>query len=418
MRLSYETPLRLADLWENGRSLTTAPFAPGGVQTFGDAGGFQEQYAATAAGARWRGTTDAVHFELDVASTWTQIDPSLCAVAIRINDGATTFLRAGISTHVQDLHVGTARTKADGTPLFETLRFSIETLGTKRIEIYVSAQNAAPGQAPYGIFPIRLRSDKEVNWTSPSAQTYRLGILSDSIGCGVCAILPPLLGWAGLLKRGLTAQFGTLWKGAYSGATTYAVGELVSSGPVIWQKISTAAAGTAPAVGANWAAYGFNGSVELYRSWGSKSVTRDWSSSGDRTTYAADIASKAFTHLLIFDGINDHFGATTLANFTTYENGRYTALAAAQPGVKIVRISPILNGTNGNEAANTNANGDTPPAFRTIIASATAAASGFTTAPVYVNGLAFLAVGDLKDWIHPTTAGAAKLPNLILPNLV
>lgn len=418
MPLPYEFPLRTADLWENGRSLTTAPTFPGGVQLVGDTGGATEAYTVNGAGARWRITTDAVHFELDVASNWTQISSQQSSVAIRINDGVSTYLRAGIATHIQDRHIGTARGKADGSITFETFRFSIETLGSKRIEIYVSGQHAAPGQPPYSVFPIRLRSDKELVFTAPAAQTYRLGILGDSIPVGQGSILQPCLGYAGLFKRGLMAQFGTLWKGAYSGATTYAVGELVSSGTTIWQKLTAAAAGTAPVVGANWAAYGFNGSVELYRSWGAKSVTNDWSTSGNRTTYAADIASKAFTHLLIADGINDHFASVTTANFTTYENGRFTALAAAQPGLKIVRLSPILNGTNGNEAANTNSNGNTPPDFRAIMVSAVAAASGFTTPPVYLNGLPMLAVGDLQDWIHPTTAGHAKLPNQILPSFV
>lgn len=416
-RLPHETLINPTDLWCNGRLSTTVPAQPGGPVTVGVTGGPTMSYNIVGTMARIRITTTADEFELDVATTR---DFDLPWFA-RINDGTHTLIQNGLTNPVMDILIGVAKAApAGGTVRFETLAFKLPYTGSRTIEIYVPYQGSgAVDSTAYGCYPIRLRANRAFTLIAPAAQTYRLGIHTDSIGCGFFSLAPQTTGYSALMARGMAAQSGPYWKGAYSGATTYAAGELVSSGPLIWQKKSAAAAGTAPVVGADWNAYAFNGTVELWQSWGGRSINSLWGTSGNRTTYAADLLAHNFTHLLIADGINDYIAAGSIskATFTANEAARLTAIAAAQAGLKIVRLSPLLYGTNGTEAAN--GNGDTPDTYRTIISSAVSAASGFTTAPSYLNGKTLLSVTDFYlDNLHPSTGGHAKLPNLILPSFV
>tara|TARA_R110000868_G_scaffold5086_1_gene31456 strand:+ start:4198 stop:5379 length:1182 start_codon:yes stop_codon:yes gene_type:complete len=377
--LPYEYPLLPANASENGR--TGAWTAVDANQSLG--------YYLMGTGARWRFTTSARRMQVRCYGTGGDRQ-----IGIRVADGST----------VREYWFG-----APQSGVFTTNQIWLPPGVNKTVELLVPGQHAQSqalsfAGTPIGAFPVAVSFDMVATTIAPTTPTNRLMILGDSISVGGNAASEALLGYAGLMKRGLTCQLGTSpWRGAWAGGTAYSIGDLVSSGKLIWRAL-TANTGVTPVSGTDWAYYGYNGTVTLWRTWGFKRIADDWSSSGDRTANAALIQTANPTQIVVLLGSNDYATVpnTTLANFQTYYEGMLDAIHAVLPSLKITCVSQILRGTDG-----ANSIGVTAAQYRTVISDAVTARSGWTVPPVYVDGQPICVSGDLADGVHPTTAGHA-----------
>lgn len=293
---------------------------------------------------------------------------------------------------------------------------------TKQIELFWPGSHASSralsqaATAP-GVLPLRIWSDAPLTIVAPTTPTNRLGIDCDSIVVGGIAVCEALLGAGGLMKRGRSVQYGSKWKNAWSSATTYAVGDYVSQGKLIYKALTVSTNSTpVPAGTSDWETFGYNGSVTLWRSWGTKSLADDWSTSGDRTASAAAIAaaSPTFTQWANLTGSNDHsvIPPITLANFTTYHAGFLDALHSAIPALDIRCFGMVIRGVSSEVA---NSNGEFMSAFRSAKSSNVAARSGWTpTPPAYTDLSGVLTFSDLPDNVHPGTTAHLPLARAIL----
>lgn len=137
-------------------------------------------------------------------------------------------------------------------------------------------------------------------------------------------------------------------------------------------------------------------SVEAY---GSRALNDDTSSAPLQADLVSRLASLAPTKVWLAIGTNDYgLNRISAATFETRYASLLVDINAALPGATIYAQTPIDRAT---ETANTF--GDTLGAYRTAISNA-ASGKGYVTV---VDGTAILALGDLSDGVHPSTAGMA-----------
>ena len=167
--------------------------------------------------------------------------------------------------------------------------------------------------------------------------------------------------------------------------------------------------GDSIAVGANatypthegWAAKlrTLRGNVAV-EAWGYRSLYDDCVDSTARAAFVTQMASYSPSLIWLAIGTNDYgLNKWSAASFGTAYAALLDDLHTALPSAAIYCQTPVIRTT---ETAN--GNGSTLGAYRTQIATAQAARSGYCT---LVDGTAILTVGDLDDGVHPSTAGHA-----------
>lgn len=287
--------------------------------------------------------------------------------------------------------------------------------GSKTVEIFVPIQNAIVfGQAPVGVYPTEIEFNAPATAVAPTGSGAHEVIYGDSIAVGGYAYSMPLQGYAGIMKRGTSDAFlpatsvasRPRWKGAYSGATTYAINDVVSYNGFTWLKLTTAAAGTTPVSGTDWELRGFVGRVSLV-AYGSRRLYDDCATSAGQTAFAAHLASLGPTRLDINIGVNDwSSGFASAAAFQTAYKGLLDALAGTSASaVPVQCCTPFLT-FNGGSREGANVSGFTLGDIRTAIANAAAATS--KSGVTVVDGTTVLVSTDSDDGVHLTTAGHAK----------
>jgi hypothetical protein len=156
----------------------------------------------------------------------------------------------------------------------------------------------------------------------------------------------------------------------------------------------------------------FYGNV-VFESWGSRQLFQDIGGASGPSNMAklvAYFAAAAPTEIYLAMGYNDYANATyKAAEFGAAEGSLMDALHAAIPQAKIWMQTLLL--TNGSEATN-NANGETPPNFRTQQTSACNARSWCNL----VDGTTLVATGDISagDHAHVLAASQRKYVDAIL----
>ncbi len=315
-------------LFENGK--TAALVSPGGGLDYYNVGN----------GASWRWHTTSRYMEVDcyVTAAFNIVScPERLGVRVRIGSAVSDFW------YTVPLATGGY-----------TAQFWLPA-GNKTVELHVPAQFAtASGGAPTGVYPRVVRFDRSASAISPSLLATHAVIYGDSIASGGVGVSPVLLGYTGLMRRGVAA-------GGYGGSVTQVC-------------------------------------------WGYRRLADDCNTSQKRIDFAAFLLALAPTKIILAIGSNDQatVPATTLANFTTYYTGLLDQIIAQHATMPIVCTSPIIR---TDESANSN--GETMAQFRSAISTAAAARP---TRCTYVDGLAICILGDLPDSIHPgTTANASKM---------
>jgi hypothetical protein len=283
----------------------------------------------------------------------------------------------------------------------------------KRFELFMPAEGKAFGGPLQGIYPIEIEFNATATVVAPVVGgTHRI-VYGDSISGGTGANAGLLQGYVGIMKRGTSDASLPTWKGAYSAGTLYAprastarLGDVVSYNGGSWEKKSNAAAGTTPAVGSDWELRGFIGKVSEV-AYGSRRLQDDCSNGTAQTAFATYIASLAPSELTMLIGTNDWViggGGWSAASFQSAYTGFLNALAATSASAITVRcISPLI--TSSREVAN--AAGNTMDDYRSAVSAAVSATT--KSSVTFVDGKSILAVNDLVDGLHPTTAGHLKL---------
>lgn len=384
----YPAPLDPTLAWESAGIFTVGsnPLTAAVFQNF--VTGAPAGYWRLGNGTRWKwNNVSATYMEVDAFSTG--YNP-IGGIGIIVNDGATLWPMYGPS-----LQTNGAR----------TLKFFLPPGYAKTVELLVPSQAAVSQHTfPEATYPYAVRFNSPATPVAPPSPTRRLGFFGDSVSSGGLAISPALLGFTGLMKMGLSAQYGSNWMGAYNAGTTYQIGNFVSNANWVWQAL-TVNIGVTPAAGAHWKLIGYDGTVSV-SSYGFRELNDDASTGGQRTALAAAIAALGLTKLVLFIGSNDQaFSVWNLASFQAAFSALITALQSAQPSLTYVIISPLLR--NNPEVAN--GFGETLAQYRTALSGIASGAS-----IPYINGGTALAYSDLGvDVTHPTTAGNRKLMGVL-----
>lgn len=308
-------------------------------------------YNVVGAGSRWSFTTTADYMEVDAYTTQT---------LSTYQDAPNSVLGYNVTSG------GVLRPLFGSAPPLgaSTVRCTLLNQALKTVDLFTPGQHAtSAGGAAFGCYLITLRTNQPVTFIAPPTPAKRLCILGDSIGVGAAAISQSNFGYAGLMKRG--AGFG-----------------------------------------------GYNGSVTLWRSWGTKRQIDDWNGASACAASAALIAAQNFTDVMPALGTNDQavIPNVPLATFATNYALMLDAIHAAQPSLRVWCLSPFLRGNP--EVAN--GNGNTMDQFRSAISTAVSTRTAFAT---YIEGKTILAQPadfELIDNVHPTTAGHLKAATALL----
>lgn len=398
-RAPYSVSLDPTLLWENGGLFTvgTSPNTAAAAIPSSAQSGAPFAYWRVGNSARWKWSgVSGEYMEVDFVTT------SGNGTA-NTNDMAGVLVNDGVNLWPMYTTNAPSGNGTSAPPGMHTIRVWLPPGAAKTVELFVPMQNAinfSPG-IPFGSYPVAARFSSPVTAVTPPSPAKRLCAIGDSITSGGVSIAQTINGWGGLMKRGLSAQFGSNWLSAYNSGTTYAVGNTVSFNNWIWRALTINTAVT-PVAGANWSLVGYNGTVTLL-SYGTRYVASDATTSGTANAFAAAIAalSPSCTQILIADGSNDQGAVppTSLANFTTFYTNLLNGLFASMPSVPIVVLSPILR--NNPEIANSN--GNTMTQFRTVEHNACTAYAGTCQ---YIEGSTFVPYSALGvDVIHPNTQG-------------
>lgn len=379
-------------LHENGKTAVFVPLVSGGP---GDG------YWNVGIGARWRFTTNATKARVRVYAT---ADPN--PYGLRAYPNAIPYRVNG-----SDRWAGWSDIGDGWYDLIFPTGFS------KTVELFVPVTNALVfGQTPVGVYPVEIEFNTTATVVAPVTTGAHRVIYGNSITTGINAFSAVLQGFAGIMKRGTSDAFlpatsvasQPRWKGAYSAGTLYAINDVVSNGGFTWRKLTTAAAGTATAVGSDWNLRGFVGRVTAVAH-GSRRLFDDCSTSGAQTAFATTINALGPTELIMMIGTNDW--ATGFASAAAFQ-AAYLGFLNALPGTYPVRcVSPLLTaGASSREGAGLH--GFTLDDLRTAVANAAAATT--RTNVTHITGKTILTSSDLDDGLHPTTAGHVKLRTALL----
>jgi lysophospholipase L1-like esterase len=299
--------------------------------------------------------------------------------------------------------------------------------GMKTVELFVPIQNAIVfGQTPVGVWPIEVEFNGLATPVAPSTTNAHCVFYGDSITVGGYAPSMVLQGFAGIMKRGTSDKYlptaavagqptglnYPLYKGAYSAGTLYAVGDVVLYNNATWLKKSAAAAGTTPAVGANWTMRGFDGRVTT-EAYGSRRLFDDCASAAAQTAFANHLAALVGTvtgsRLVIAIGTNDWAsGFANIAAFQAAMLGLLNGLAASSAStIPVTILTPFI--TTSRETA-----GRTDMSLPNIRTALAAAATASTKSGINVlDGTTAFTTANLVDGVHPDFGGHQLARNLI-----
>lgn len=143
----------------------------------------------------------------------------------------------------------------------------------------------------------------------------------------------------------------------------------------------------------------------ICEAFGYRALSDDCVDAASRTAFAAKLASVGPPIIWIAIGTNDYGLATQgAASFGTAYADLLDKLHALLPSTRIYCQTPLTRFVPASEA--TNAVGSSLPNYRTQIATAQSARSGYC---ILVDGPSILSSGDMDtDGIHPTTSGHAN----------
>lgn len=396
-------------LHENGKAAVFTPFVSGGSGGYWNVG----------TGARWKFTTRATFARVRVYANQTN-DPrtmNLNLLCYRVN--GQDYWANAVAPYT------TGNTTAQASSGYADYEMLLPGgVGAKTFELFVPVIGVIVlNQAPKGVWPFEIEFNADAVYIAPTTTGAHRLIYGDSITTGPNAAVASLQGFAGIMKRGTSdplfpaTSIATVprWKGVYSAGTLYAVNDMVSYSGSTWRKLTTAAAGTTPAVGTDWEIRGFIGRVTEV-AYGFRRLFDDCSNGTAQTAFASFIAGLATgaPELLMMIGTNDWFnGWANVGQFQAAYTGFLNALSATSVATMPIRcVSPLL--TTVREGAN--GAGNTMDDYRAAVsASVTAAMTAHPTMNItFVDGKAILNANDLDDGLHPTTAGHAKLRAALL----
>jgi lysophospholipase L1-like esterase len=298
--------------------------------------------------------------------------------------------------------------------------------GTKTVEIFASIQNAIIfGQTPVGVFPIDVSFNAPATAVVPSTTDAHMVMYGDSITVGGYASSMVNRGYAGIAKRGRSDKYlpstsvAALprYKGAYSAGTLYALNDVVLYNGSTWLKNSAAAAGTTPALGADWVLRGFDGRVTT-EAYGSRRIYDDMASAAQVTAFVAHLAAlvgvTAGSRLVMTAGSNDWASgfanaAALQAAVLDFLNKLAGSPAAAIP---LMIITPLL--TTSRETAG-RSDMSLVNIRAAIVAAVAANAAGATpkSGITVVDGSTLITTADMVDGLHINDNGHQKVRNAI-----
>ncbi len=389
-----------ANLHENGKAAVSGtnttvftPFVPGGSgEGYWNPGNWARHVFTTSA------NTGRVRMFSNEAMTVSTLPVTNTLIPYRVNSENRCSTAATLGDNWYELHFGVY---PGVNPV------------NKRVEFFVPIQNAVVfGQAPTGVYPIEIEFDGDATTVAPATSGAHWVMIGDSIAASGMFARNGLDSMMGLAKLGASDSTHRMYQGAYSVGTVYTpasrtgdIGQIVShSDGFTYEKISSAGAGTAPAVGADWKRRGFIGRVTVI-GWGAR---RWWDDIQNTTTINALVAQLVAlnpTRISGIRGVNDHAqGAVTIAQMQTQITAFMNALGASAVG----SVPCTLYGTTytpSYEAAN--GLGTTLDQMRAAISAGVAASTHPSKA--YVNLKSVLGAGDLVDQLHPGTVGHYKV---------
>lgn len=238
-------------------------------------------------------------------------------------------------------------------PVVDGDRWSVEVTlpagSGKTIDLHEGAQHYSGGSLGTAIQAVREIDEVTITPTAAANPASRLVVYGDSISVGFNAATQTALGWSMLVR------------GDYPGGV-HVIG------------------------------------------WGGRQLHNDATDAAARTSFASTLVQAARSSgtktLWLCIGTNDYgFATWTAASFGTAYADLLDKIHALDPAIAVYCQSPIVRST---ETAN--GVGSTLGDYRTAISDAATARPSFCT---YVNGATILALGDLADGTHPSTAGHA-----------
>lgn len=292
---------------------------------------------------------------------------------------------------------------------------------SKRVEFITPIQNAvAFNGTPQGVFMMELDVDGDFTIIPPVTTGAVWVFMVDSIGSGMGA-RSYFDGMIGRLKLGSSDPFHRMYAGNYNAGTTYApkvgagnIGQIVAYNSFTWEKTSSAAAGTTPAIGADWRRRGFIGRVVMIGA-GLARIFDDVFDSTSATAFATYLATipgigNAGSRIGWLRMVNDHYQGTispgsapSVATIQTVMTQHLNALSSVLPTTPVTLYGIGL--TPAQEAAN--GLGETLDQMRSAFSNAVGA-TGHGHAN-YVNLKSLITSTDSADLTHPTTHGHSLL---------
>ncbi|CAN5578701.1 hypothetical protein BH10PSE14_BH10PSE14_06890 [soil metagenome] len=393
-----------ANLCENGKAAasgtnttTFVPFVTGGSgEGYWNAGNMARYVFTTNA------TTGRIRLYCNEATTVSTLPVTNTLIPFRVNGENRSAGIASAGDNWYPLHFGTA---PGVNPK------------SKRIEIFVPILNATVfGQAPTGAWPIEVEFDGDATIVAPLTTGQHWVMIGDSILASGMFSRTCLDSAMGLAKLGAGDSSHRTYAGVYNPATLYTAatstepfGQIVQytdGGGLIftWEKISAAAAGTTPVIGADWRRRGFVGRVTTI-GWGTRRWWDDIQSTTTINALVAQLVALGPTRIGAMRGVNDKAqSSVTVSQHQTQLTAFLNALgASALSAIPIVcygtTYTPTYEPANGL--------GSTLDDWRAATAAAVAATTHAHAS--YVNLKSTLVAGDLVDQLHPGTAGHRKL---------
>lgn len=363
-------------------------------------GGSGEGFWKTQTGARWKWTTrDTVAYvrcnsTADPNPYGQSTFPTLIPYRVNGRDRWASYANLGDGIYKMFLGGGT----------------SIKTL-----ELFVPFQNIVVFGGPVvGAYPYEIDFPNDVATAIAPVTTGPHRVIYADSKIAMNAVAGVLQGYAGLMKRGYSdlllpstsSATEMRYLGAYNAGAAYVPNDVVSSGAYTWLKRTSSAAGTTPAVGADWYVQGFLGRVTNVAH-GTRRLFDDCATGGQQTSFATFLGSLVPTELRVDIGINDWaLGFASAAALQAAYLGMLNAFAAnaTLSGIPILCLGPAL--TTGREANNTAATPFNADDIRLAIQNACAATTH--THVTYSNAKSVLTSADLADGLHFLTTGHLK----------